>query len=317
MSKSISGRTRPALDADRLSEISDKRIRTRSIEVPGRRTQNLGMWPSSCSAEISGSLRVPPPLPDSPGTLNSLLFSPIVHTRSRTLFALDWPGGLDAPHSYLGRDPASDSNFLSAAFSWLSADSGKTSLVIRFTTGSQPGVVSLLTIIDQAASAACLLTGRVILELVHGPEPAGLELFDCLEEARALGFRLAITGTSGADLAFESLLGIRPDYLRLGEFVIRGCESDFYRQAIIEAVSQLAWKFGAQVIGTGVTTEDEFEVLERFGITLISGRHLCPALPPQEVERRWFRVPPGPGRERYPRPARIETPGSLEEKRHA
>ena len=67
------------------------------------------------------------------------------------------------------------------------------------------------------------------------------------------------------------ILDTRPDYFKIDGYFVRGCRSDFYRQAVLESIAGLAARFGARVIAESVEDEAELATVTRLGIDLVQG----------------------------------------------
>ena len=69
----------------------------------------------------------------------------------------------------------------------------------------------------------------------------------------------------------EELLEIEPDYIKIDRTMVSGVDQDPARQDVLTALLQLADKMGAQVIGEGLDTLEELEMLGRLGIRFGQG----------------------------------------------
>ncbi len=109
---------------------------------------------------------------------------------------------------------------------------------------------------------------RLVVDL-GGPFPEPLaadDILETIESTRGRGVRVSISRAGLSESGLEMLLGTRPDFLRVAASLVSGCGDDFYRQAIVETISGLAWKFGASVLAEGVLTERDARWLAGAGI---------------------------------------------------
>ena len=88
---------------------------------------------------------------------------------------------------------------------------------------------------------------------------------------RNLGFQFALDDTGTGYAGLEELLELEPDYIKIDRAMVSGVDQDPARQDILAAVLQLADKMGAQVIGEGLDTLEELEMLGRLGIRFGQG----------------------------------------------
>jgi len=88
---------------------------------------------------------------------------------------------------------------------------------------------------------------------------------------RSLGFQFALDDTGTGYAGLEELLELEPDYIKIDRAMVSGVDQDPARQDVLAAVLQLADKMGAQVIGEGLDTLEELEMLGRLGIRFGQG----------------------------------------------
>jgi EAL domain-containing protein (putative c-di-GMP-specific phosphodiesterase class I) len=88
---------------------------------------------------------------------------------------------------------------------------------------------------------------------------------------RRLGFQFALDDTGSGYAGLEELLEIEPDYIKIDRSMVSGVDQDPTRQDVLAALLQLADKMGAQVIGEGLDTLEELEMLGRLGIRFGQG----------------------------------------------
>lgn len=91
------------------------------------------------------------------------------------------------------------------------------------------------------------------------------------DQLRRLGFQFALDDTGSGYAGLEELVEIEPDYIKIDRSMVSGVDQDPARQDVLAAVLQLADKMGAQVIGEGLDTLEELEMLGRLGIRFGQG----------------------------------------------
>ncbi len=88
---------------------------------------------------------------------------------------------------------------------------------------------------------------------------------------RNLGFQFALDDTGTGYAGLEELLELEPDFIKIDRSMVSGVDRDPARQDVLVALLQLAEKMGAQVIGEGLDTLEELEMLGRLGIRFGQG----------------------------------------------
>ena len=94
---------------------------------------------------------------------------------------------------------------------------------------------------------------------------------DMRDYYRSLGFQFALDDTGAGYAGLEELLEVEPDYIKIDRAMVSGVDQDPARQDVLSAILQLADKMGAQVIGEGLDTIEELEMLGRLGIRFGQG----------------------------------------------
>ena len=94
---------------------------------------------------------------------------------------------------------------------------------------------------------------------------------EMLDYYRNLGFQFALDDTGAGYAGLEELLELEPDYIKIDRAMVSGVDQDPARQDVLTALIQLAEKMGAQVIGEGLDTLEELEMLGRLGIRFGQG----------------------------------------------
>jgi EAL domain-containing protein (putative c-di-GMP-specific phosphodiesterase class I) len=114
--------------------------------------------------------------------------------------------------------------------------------------------------------------GRVVVEIVEHAPPWDLGGFhNTLSALREQGARIALDDVGLGHSNYMMILECRPDYFKIDRYFVRGAQEDFYRQAVLKSVVQLARPFNARVIAEGVETEDDLAVTQASGIHFAQG----------------------------------------------
>ncbi|MCP4906622.1 MAG: EAL domain-containing protein [bacterium] len=88
---------------------------------------------------------------------------------------------------------------------------------------------------------------------------------------RSLGFQFALDDTGTGYAGLEELLEVEPEYIKIDRAMVSGVDQDPARQGVLTALLQIADKMGSQVIGEGLDTLEELEMLGRLGIRFGQG----------------------------------------------
>lgn len=146
-------------------------------------------------------------------------------------------------------------------------------VVLQGVTGA--GAATVLPAILNGVEEAGVALTRLVVDvggLFSGPL-AGSDILEMIESTRGRGIRVSISRAGLSETGLEMLLGMRPDFLRIAATLVSGCGSDFYRQAIVETISGLSWKFGASVLAEGVLDERDAHWLSFAGVSFGLGPH--------------------------------------------
>jgi EAL domain-containing protein (putative c-di-GMP-specific phosphodiesterase class I) len=117
---------------------------------------------------------------------------------------------------------------------------------------------------------------RLTVELIeHAPFWDVGAMWRAIDEMRRMGMRLAVDDVGAGQSNYNMILDCCPDALKVDAYVVRGCHADAHRVAVLESITTLARRFGAQIVAEGVEVAADLEVLLRLGINLIQGYMLA------------------------------------------
>ena len=134
---------------------------------------------------------------------------------------------------------------------------------------------------------------RLVAILAHRTRPITLEIteHEAIDDygpihaaMRALGsdVRLAVDDAGAGVANFRHLVELRPALIKIDAGLIRGCNADVSRQALVVGLVHFAAVSGAVVLAEGIETEAEQETVERLGVTLGQGYRLARPAPIEE-----------------------------------
>jgi EAL domain-containing protein (putative c-di-GMP-specific phosphodiesterase class I) len=125
------------------------------------------------------------------------------------------------------------------------------------------------------------VASRVVLEITERSSVDGmLDLRYRVAELRELGFHIAIDDLGGGHARMSTFTPLDTDFVKLDMSLVRDVDKHQMKQRLIRSVTQLCREQGTQVIGEGVETQAEADVLVDLGCDLLQGYLIArPGLP--------------------------------------
>jgi EAL domain-containing protein (putative c-di-GMP-specific phosphodiesterase class I) len=125
------------------------------------------------------------------------------------------------------------------------------------------------------------VASRVVLEITERTSLEGqIDLRYRVAELRELGFHIAIDDLGGGHARMGTFTPLDTDFVKLDMSLVRDVDKHQLKQRLIRSVTQLCREQGTQVIGEGVETEAEAEVLVDLGCDLLQGYLIARPGPP-------------------------------------
>ena len=116
------------------------------------------------------------------------------------------------------------------------------------------------------------IASRVVLEITERTSLEGqLDLRYRVAELRELGFHIAIDDLGGGHARMGTFTPLDTDFVKLDMSLVRDVDKHPMKQRLIRSVTQLCREQGTRVIGEGVETEAEAEVLVDLGCDFLQG----------------------------------------------
>jgi photoactive yellow protein len=116
--------------------------------------------------------------------------------------------------------------------------------------------------------------GDLVLEIIEHSTTREADLIRAVAGLRAAGFGIAIDDFGEGVSNLRRVLRLRPDYLKVDRWFVKGCERDLERQAVLRMVARLGQDLDLEVIAEGVENEQQREVVATAGIPLVQGHGL-------------------------------------------
>jgi len=106
-------------------------------------------------------------------------------------------------------------------------------------------------------------------------EQESIESFSVFREIRDeyknLGFQFALDDTGAGYASLQAVIELEPDFIKVDRALISGLDTDPARQALLKALRDVAGGIGARIIGEGLDTLEELEMLGTLGISFGQG----------------------------------------------
>jgi EAL domain-containing protein (putative c-di-GMP-specific phosphodiesterase class I) len=122
---------------------------------------------------------------------------------------------------------------------------------------------------------------NVVLEVT---EREAVKDYDLFKEAATyysdIGFAIAIDDTGTGYSSLESVVELKPKYIKLDISLIRRIYKNILKQELIKAIVGLSKKMHSIVIAEGIEAEDELNTLKEIGINFGQGFFFAKPAPP-------------------------------------
>lgn len=117
-----------------------------------------------------------------------------------------------------------------------------------------------------------LTLDHIVLEITERSAIMAFSAFrSALEYFRALGFKIAIDDAGAGYATLQSIIELKPDFIKLDMSLIRGIESDNIKQELVRALKRFGQETGVSMIAEGIETKAELKALLEMDINLGQG----------------------------------------------
>ena len=108
---------------------------------------------------------------------------------------------------------------------------------------------------------------RLVIDIAEDAAVAEFpEVGDAIETLRLQGVRIALDDTGVGFVSLRHMVGVRPDYIKIGLEITRRVDSEVTNQAFASALCAFSARIGASTIAEGIETEAELEALASLGV---------------------------------------------------
>jgi len=130
--------------------------------------------------------------------------------------------------------------------------------------------------IAETAAGHSVDLSRLTIEIVERrPYWNGPRFMATLDRLRMLGVKIALDDFGLGESNYRMMLDCWPDCIKIDRYVVRNCDSDYGRRAILESIANLAMTIGSKVIAEGVQSGAELKTVRDLGFTLAQGFVFC------------------------------------------
>jgi EAL domain-containing protein (putative c-di-GMP-specific phosphodiesterase class I) len=91
------------------------------------------------------------------------------------------------------------------------------------------------------------------------------------DEYKSLGFRFALDDTGAGYASLQAVIELSPDFVKVDRSFVAGVDTDRAKQTLVRALQSVADSIGAQIVGEGLDTLEELEMLGKLNIPLGQG----------------------------------------------
>jgi EAL domain-containing protein (putative c-di-GMP-specific phosphodiesterase class I) len=212
------------------------------------------------------------------------VFEPIVDVASRTVFGYEalsrGPEGTDlySAQALFGTAEEQDLMFQLDCLCRQMALKGarefpagcKLFLNVRPTTIHDPNFREEL--LGRTLAECGLQPSDVVFEISEQESIGNFEIFrEVRDYYRKLGFQIALDDTGAGYASLEAVMELSPEFIKIDGAFIRGIDQDPARQQLVSALRTVADQINAQMIGEGLDTLEELEMLGTLGIRFGQG----------------------------------------------
>lgn len=112
-----------------------------------------------------------------------------------------------------------------------------------------------------------LAPGNVVFEIT---ERSSIDDFGkakkTLDHYRNQGFQIAIDDAGAGYSSLQSIVELKPDFIKIDRSLIRGIHADPVKVHIVQTFTEFAAKLGSRIVAEGIETEDELRQIRGMGV---------------------------------------------------
>jgi EAL domain-containing protein (putative c-di-GMP-specific phosphodiesterase class I) len=113
---------------------------------------------------------------------------------------------------------------------------------------------------------------NVVFEISERESIANFSAFrEIRDEYKSLGFRFALDDTGAGYASLQAVIELQPDFVKVDRSFVAGVDTDRAKQTLVRALQSVADGIGAQIVGEGLDTLEELEMLGKLNIPFGQG----------------------------------------------
>ncbi len=112
----------------------------------------------------------------------------------------------------------------------------------------------------------------VVFEISEKESIANFAAFrEIRDEYKSLGFRFALDDTGAGYASLQAVIELAPDFVKVDRSFVAGVDTDRAKQTLVRALQNVADSIGARIVGEGLDTLEELEMLGKLNIPFGQG----------------------------------------------
>lgn len=113
---------------------------------------------------------------------------------------------------------------------------------------------------------------NIVIEVTEREAIENYDLFkDAVKYYSDLGFAIAVDDTGAGYSSLETVVELKPEYIKLDISIVRGIDKNILKQELIKAIMGLSREMNSIVIAEGIETKEELATLRQIGISVGQG----------------------------------------------
>jgi EAL domain-containing protein (putative c-di-GMP-specific phosphodiesterase class I) len=113
---------------------------------------------------------------------------------------------------------------------------------------------------------------NIVLEVTEREAIEHYELFrEAVRYYSDIGFAIAVDDTGAGYSSLETVVELKPQYIKLDISIVRNIDKNILKQELIKAIVGLAKQMESIIIAEGVETKEELNTLKEIGINIVQG----------------------------------------------
>jgi EAL domain-containing protein (putative c-di-GMP-specific phosphodiesterase class I) len=126
--------------------------------------------------------------------------------------------------------------------------------------------------VTRTLERSALSPRQVVFEISEKESIANFAAFrEIRDEYKSLGFRFALDDTGAGYASLQAVIELAPDFVKVDRSFVAGVDTDRAKQALVRALQSVADGIGAQIVGEGLDTLEELEMLGKLAIPFGQG----------------------------------------------